>query len=168
MPTLLTQAELQEWLHYSPETGLFTWIKKPNQKVVVGRVAGKTNARGVVCIRLKTVSMLAHRMVWLYVHGHWPKCEIDHIDGDPNNNRLSNLRDVSHTVNAQNVRRVRASRTNGLPQGVTITTRNKTNRFVAQLGVEYATLHLGYFPTPEAAHQAYLDAKRVRHEGCTI
>ncbi|MFX4377260.1 HNH endonuclease, partial [Acinetobacter baumannii] len=41
-------------------------------------------------------------MAWLYVHGVHPTGQIDHIDGDPLNNRISNLRDVSHAVNQQN------------------------------------------------------------------
>jgi len=37
------------------------------------------------------------------------------------------------------------------------------NRYEARIGVNYKNISLGYFKTPEAAHQAYLDAKKKHH-----
>lgn len=34
-----------------------------------------------------------HRMVWFWVYGKWPKGQIDHVDENPLNNRIENLRD---------------------------------------------------------------------------
>lgn len=42
-----------------------------------------------------------HRVVWFLHHGYWPK-EIDHINRDGRDNRIENLRDVSHHVNVMN------------------------------------------------------------------
>lgn len=41
-------------------------------------------------------------MAWLLGTGAWPKHYIDHINGDPADNRLTNLRDVTHQVNMRN------------------------------------------------------------------
>lgn len=43
-------------------------------------------------------------MVWLYVYGVWPSRFIDHIDHNPSNNRIVNLRDVSASDNMRNRR----------------------------------------------------------------
>jgi len=34
-----------------------------------------------------------HRMVWFWHYGKWPKGQIDHVDENPLNNRIENLRD---------------------------------------------------------------------------
>lgn len=49
---------------------------------------------------------LVHRLAFVLVLGRWPEGFVDHIDGDPSNNRWSNLRDVS-PGNNQRARRDR-------------------------------------------------------------
>lgn len=48
-----------------------------------------------------TKSLRAHRLIWLLVHGVWPD-NIDHINKDRSDNRLENLRSVTHKENMQN------------------------------------------------------------------
>lgn len=52
----------------------------------------------------KQKSLLAHRVIWGMVFGEFPKegMVIDHIDGDPDNNRITNLRVVTHKENSRN------------------------------------------------------------------
>jgi HNH endonuclease len=106
---------------------------------------------------------LAHRLAWLYVHGIWPERKIDHINGNPCDNRLVNLRDVSQAQNMQNYRKAKSGSALGI-QGVT---RNGTG-FMAQLTVNYKNVYLGTFRTSEAAHEAYLVAKRNLHPFSTL
>ena len=54
---------------------------------------------GHIRICIMRVKYLAHRLAWLYVTGSWPSQDIDHIDGDPTNNRFANLREVTHQEN---------------------------------------------------------------------
>jgi hypothetical protein len=46
---------------------------------------------------------LAHRVIFCLFYGRWPNFEIDHIDGDSNNNRIENLREVSSSGNSKNM-----------------------------------------------------------------
>ncbi len=160
---ILTQDRLRELLHYDPDTGVFTNRVKRSRKTIAGAVAGCLS-RGRVVIRLDGRLHLAHRLAWLYVHGRWPSMDVDHIDGNAQNNRLHNLRDVPHQVNIQNQRRARADNTVGL-LGVS----KRGGKFLAQIAdKDGGRPRIGAFATPEEAHAAYLEAKRRLHEGCTI
>ncbi|WP_292613113.1 HNH endonuclease signature motif containing protein, partial [Nitrobacter sp. 62-13] len=78
---------VRELLHYDPETGRFTW--RSGQKA--GRAAGSIGGR-YVQIMIGKKNYLAHRLAWLYVHDSPPLEEIDHVNGDPRDNRINNLR----------------------------------------------------------------------------
>ena len=53
-------------------------------------------------VNKRPMYIYVHRAVWALVHGSWPKYQIDHIDRDPSNNRIENLRDVPGGVNQMN------------------------------------------------------------------
>lgn len=159
----VTEKRLRELLHYDPETGIFTRIVGKGGKPS-GSVSGKKTLGGYWQIKVDHISYRAHRLAWLYVYGKWPANMIDHIDGNPLNNSISNLRDVTRSVNVQNVKRARANNKLGL-LGVS---RNR-NKFQAAIKTEDGKRHyLGTYQTPELAHEAYLSAKRKLHQGCTI
>jgi len=60
---------------------------------------------GYVSIAVKSRGLMAHRLAWLMHYGEEPPAVIDHIDGDPANNRISNLRAATPAQNAFNKRR---------------------------------------------------------------
>jgi len=156
------QDELRAALKYDPQTGHFTRLRGSNGHPV-GEIAGTVNNNGYRLIRVGNWRRYrAHRLAWLWVHGEWPKGEIDHINGERDDNRLENLRDVPMVMNQQNRRRALKRNQTGM-LGVSPT----KGRFKAGI---YAgrDIHLGVFDTPEEAHEAYLRAKRELHEGCTL
>lgn len=157
---LLDKDRLVYLLEYDQTTGVFTW-KNPNSNAVrAGDVAGSVTSEGYVSIGVDGRSYQAHRLAWLYVHGEWPCNVIDHIDGDPANNRLENLRDVISAHNLQNVFRPQANSKSGL-RGATF--RPNRNRWTAQICVNRKIVHLGSFKTAEEAHRAYMTAKVSMH-----
>lgn len=91
-------------LRYDPSTGQLYW-RQAKMGRQLWRPAGHADKTGYRRIMLDYKMYLAHRIIWLLVYGAWPKYFIDHIDGNPSNNKIENLRDVSHSENLQNSRR---------------------------------------------------------------
>lgn len=68
-----------------------------------GRVAGYKHASGYWVVRLAGRKWYSHRLVYTMIHGEIPEgMEIDHIDGDKDNNSVENLRCVTPSVNSRN------------------------------------------------------------------
>ena len=100
----LTQARLMELFTYSRESGRFTRIAGAKGKGVRSEIAGSLSGKGgrYLTMFVDGKSRYCHRMAWLYCFGSFPDGDIDHIDGDGNNNKISNLRDVSKSENSRN------------------------------------------------------------------
>jgi hypothetical protein len=103
---VITQEDLRKELTYDPETGIFEWF------VFHRRIGGSLRAdfggykNGRRAIQINRQRLQANRAAWIYMHGEIPAgYVIDHIDGDPANNRFSNLRCITQKENAQNRRR---------------------------------------------------------------
>lgn len=147
----LTQDMLKSILHYEPATGVFTWVDPPNNHArLIGSRAG-CNATGYCLIRIDKKKYKAHRLAWLYVHGVMPAKHLDHKDGDPFNNAISNLREATVSQNIANARRKARK---ALPKGV----RKNGNGFTARITFGGKIRSLGTFPSVEGAAQAYLNA----------
>ena len=99
---LLTQDRVRELFEYNSETGILTNRIKRSAQAVIGKEAGYLRPDGYRLIGINKILYYAHRLIWLYVHGEFPSDHIDHIDGNPANNRLGNLRVVTHGENGKN------------------------------------------------------------------
>ena len=159
----LTAQRLRELLDYNAETGTFVWRVKTSTRNSAGAVAGWTEPNGYKRLCIDSRKVWAHRAAWLYMTGNYPEHHIDHIDGNPLNNRFQNLRDVSQRANVHNQRRAHSQSTTGL-----LGVQRAGKRFVARIEASGVNIGLGRFDTPEEAHAAYIKAKRLLHEGCTI
>jgi len=97
---MVTQEELKKLLHYEPTTGVFTWRVR-RQRIAAGTIAGTIMNRGYCRIHVNNKLYLSHRLAWLYVYGKLPK-ELDHINREKTDNRIENLREISHQKNTKN------------------------------------------------------------------
>lgn len=150
---------LREIIHYDPETGLFTWRVFRRGSAKAGSPAGKPTNKGRISFMLDGVFYLAHRLAWLYVHGTWPADQIDHIDGDPTNNRISNLREATQSQNQQN--KHRPNRTN--KSGCLGVQSRKNGKFVAEIQIEKRRVYLGIFENLDDADAAVIEARKTLH-----
>jgi hypothetical protein len=149
---MTTQARLKELLTYNPETGEFRWSTTPRKGVRAGGIAGNILSTGHR-IRIDRLEYKAHRLAWLWVYGRWPQDDIDHINGDPTDNRIANLREATDSQNLGNSKR-RADNTSGF-KGVARSSA-KAEKWRAHLQGQY----LGSFDTKEEAHAAYVAKAR--------
>ena len=123
---IISAKELRQILHYDPDTGGFIWHSRPlrpgleridkgwNVRMARKPVAVRLDRQGYRQIGITPYGNIqAHRLAWFYVHGVWPKDEIDHINGDPLDNRICNLREADRVQNCSN-QKIRTDNTSGV------------------------------------------------------
>ena len=97
----LTQRRLKEVVEYNSDTGVFTRLSSASQ-IKAGSIAGGQDGKGYTRFSIDGKSYLAHRLAWLYVNGVFPIDQIDHLNHDRLDNRIANLRCVTHKENGKN------------------------------------------------------------------
>ena len=83
------EMQILEHLKYTPEDGKVWWVKHPRRSTANGTEAGNMMQNGYRKLKFGGKQYLTHRVAWLLHHGCWPIGDIDHIDGNPSNNKLS-------------------------------------------------------------------------------
>ena len=158
----ITVETLRGLLDYDPDTGIFCWRVNRGNRIKVGAAAGTVSSNSYAVIKINGMPFKAHRLAWLHFHGVWPEHQIDHIDENKSNNRISNLRDVPQSMNQHNAIKPRKDGTSGY-RGVSWDKR--VRRWRAQIFANGRKQCIGLFDTAEAAHAAYLAAKLRFHLG---
>lgn len=154
---MLSRDRLMEVLHYEPETGIFTRLKKTGDKGVVGQKVGGLKQHGYISIQVDGFRMYAHQLAFLYMTGSIPP-EIDHRNGNRSDNCWKNLRVATRTQNNGNQKKYKGK----WPKGVV---KMKTKKpfykaFRARIYNGNRAVSLGVYSTPEEAHAAYMKAAR--------
>lgn len=101
MSEKLTRDAVEKLFHYDPETGEVTRRCHAQHNATKGAVVSYRRKDGYRLVGINNKNYLLHRVIWLLVHGTEPKI-IDHINRDPSDNRLCNLRAVTQTCNLRN------------------------------------------------------------------
>lgn len=156
----VTVGRVRQLLDYNPESGAFLWKIATSSKNPVGSVAGVVNNAGYRLISIDGKKYLAHRLAWLYVHGVWPKGDIDHINRDKLDNRLINLREATRTQNNVNSK-VRSDNTSGY-RGVTWHRDSQKWRVTVHLNKKQ--YQVGMFESLEEAVEAQKAAQSKLHK----
>ena len=153
-------AELVRFLFdYDPLTGIFRWKNPPRQHARrKGNIAGcVTKGRRVLGICNEVFQ--ASNVAWLYIHGEWPKLEVDHRNRNKLDDSIANLRDVTSFVNCSNQGKNKKN-TSGF-KGVHKHPQQKG--WWAKIGVDGIRYDLGLYPTAELAAGAYRIAAAALH-----
>ena len=110
---------------------------------------GCTYSHGYILLSVCGFEMLQSHLVYLLFTGAFPQKnkEIDHIDGNPNNDHPGNLRLVSHKVNLRNCKLSR-NNTSGYNN---ISVHKQTGKYIVYTTIAYKRIHIGFTETLEEA-----------------
>ncbi len=139
---------VRELFDYDPDTGVLVWRVKRGCRAA-GMVAGclSPNGRWVVSVQRKL--QYRYRVGWIHHYGLVPEVEIDHVNGDPGDDRIINLRLATRKQNCENLG-IRSDNTSGARNVVWDKSKGV---WKAQVGHNGKTIHGGYFIDPVAAER---------------
>lgn len=159
---------LRQLLRYDPETGKLFWRERPvtffnlprdcsawNARYA-GREALTTTVKGYRSGTLFDRAVYAHRVALAIHAGEWPEV-VDHINGDKQDNRISNLRAVRFVENMRN-----------LPTPITNTSGDMgvhfsvaRQKWVASIGADGRSIFLGHYDSQRDATIARRAAEKA-------
>lgn len=148
----ISLSEILETFELSPEYELIR--KRSRNSRYTGKPAGTINSKGYIKIQLNGKIYPAHRLIYQIIHSIdiLPiDLQIDHIDGNKQNNTPSNLRLATNQDNQRNVK-IQRNNTSGF-KGVTY--EKNRNKWKASIYDGTRRINLGRFDSPEEAHLAY-------------
>lgn len=148
----LTRERLLEKAAYDRTTGVFV-RRSAGWGIQAGQVMGSINKQGYRMITVDGIPYLAHRLAWLYEYGEWPNHQVDHVNGNRDDNSIGNLRRASSRQQSTN-RAWKAGRS-GYRNVVQV-----KNRWQARLTVDGRSKSLGYFDDPKSASEV-VESKRA-------
>lgn len=157
-------AEARLLFAYDDQTGHLYWRDRRGP-VKAGARAGRVDKRGYWSVGYLGGHYALHRLAWLIYYGVNPGPVVDHINRDPGDNRIANLRDVDHATNAQNRLDARKDSSHGCIGAVYC---KKDRAWFAKIEARGKRYHLGSYATAEEASAAYMRAKQTHHAGAVV
>ena len=174
---------LRQRFEYNPETGQLFWKAMPRDHFKTAHECNRWNTRyagkeagGFTCRSTKGLSyygqvaldrkkILIHRIAFALYYGREPGPVIDHIDRNPSNNCIDNLREVPASTNLQNQTSPHKHNKSGL---LGVSWHSRTKKWSANINLDRKQIYLGLFDDKYEAHAAYLAAKEKYHKGAVI
>lgn len=139
---------VKSMIDYDPATGIMTSKVRTGGNISVGSVVGYSDRNGYRWVSINKQKFPAARVAWCLSYGEWPvDGEIDHINRDRGDNRLSNLRLVSREINQRN-RGVNRNNKSGV---IGVSFSSRCGMYVAGMTLNYKAFSIGMFDTMEEA-----------------
>ena len=123
-----------------------------------GKPVGSKTKSGYLCTRVNKTDYYVHYIIWVYCNGDFSDMEIDHINRDRLDNRLSNLRLCTPLQNAHN--RNKHRKKSGLK---CVYKRRECNTWRVKITVDGKLIDLGGYKTEQEATDAYKKASLKAH-----
>ncbi len=146
----LTYEEASKILTYDPETGEISRLNKRS-------ATNRPSKTGYKKLDVQGKTYGQHRLAWLLYYKKWPDNHINHINGDPSDNRICNLEDVLPLVNANSYRKISSRNKSGYKNVYWMESKQKWAASKMYYGVSY---FLGLFETAEEANDAVIQFKK--------
>lgn len=156
---MITQELLHKLFDYREDGNLIRKVRVAN-RIKIGDVAGWLHPSGYFRVSVEKRDYAVHRLIFLYHHGYLtPGMEIDHIDGNPSNNRIENLREVTRTQNALNSK-ISSTNTSGVKGVIWLKKAGKWAAYIYVLGKQKS---IGRYNTLEEAEAVVREAREKYH-----
>lgn len=156
----ITQELLKRLFSYDGETGLFTRLEVKSRKYKPGSIAGSLSCERHQKIIIRYKKYYIHHLAWLYVYGDWPESSIDHINGDPTDNRIDNLRTATHSQNLLN----RSKQSNNKSGYKNVSWSKVMGAWEVRMRINKKTKIIGFFDDVIKANEAAISA-RAAYQG---
>lgn len=155
---MLSVEGLRSRFSYDHETGVITrkTVPEKSKRWKPGDPAGSVNGEGYIDIKVDGQILRAHRIAWVLYYGEQPPEYIDHINRDPSDNRISNLRPATKSQNGAN-RTALSNNKTGIKGCYFVKSKSPhlPGRWRAQCRVGKKLVDLGRYMTIEEAQAAY-------------
>jgi len=152
MKNKIAPERVRELFDYNSKDGCLIRKIATSNSSKVGSTVGSLSGNGRLYTSVDSVLFPAHILIFLWHHGYISELFIDHIDRNPLNNKIENLREVSYQCNARNAKPLK-NNTSGV-KGVTF--RKNENKWVAQIGINGKMKMIGSFIN-------FVDAVKARY-----
>tara|TARA_R110000787_G_scaffold257554_1_gene362724 strand:- start:18 stop:554 length:537 start_codon:yes stop_codon:yes gene_type:complete len=171
---MIDPATLRKLLDYDPDTGALTWKRRTaelhpndgsrkrfNSKFSNGPAFYTDTGNGYLQGSVFNIIYKTHRVAWALHYGEWPNV-IDHINRVKSDNRISNLRSVTHSENLRNAS-MPSTNTSGHVGVFWLKNRSKWRAYIK---INQKQINLGVFPDKDDAIKArkVAEAKYGFHE----
>ncbi|HEC8969323.1 TPA: HNH endonuclease [Salmonella enterica subsp. enterica serovar Senftenberg] len=150
--------KFEDIFEYNPDTGELKWKVSFSNRIKAGDKAGSVKKdSGYIRLKLNGRSYQAHRIAWQICHGEIPAgMEIDHINSVRNDNRISNLRLVTHLENVKNQKK-HCTNVSGV---MGVSWNKKRQKWYAYIHADGKRKYLGYYDCMESAVARRRQAER--------
>jgi hypothetical protein len=153
---ILTQELIKDLFDY--RNGVLYWKVRLLNQIQIGDSVGCVNNNGYLATSIKGKKYLNHRLIFLMFYGYLPTF-IDHVDNNPLNNRIENLREASLSQNQQN-KKISVNNTSGV-KGVVWN--KKRQKWHVQLRVSGKQKFFGLYDNLELAQLVAQEARNTYH-----
>jgi hypothetical protein len=155
---ILSATDLHALFEYK-DGDLFWKVSAGHGRIKPGTRAGVLHSNGYKSVRIQNVMIKQHRVIFVMFHGRIP-FYVDHVDGNPSNNRIENLREATAAENTRNS--FKQSRNSSGAKGVYW--HKVKQKWIASCCVDNSLKHIGYFEEKQKAVEA-VRAFREEHHG---